>query len=241
MKYEKGTFITVPNIQRLQELPPTAQALFMWLCSYADKDGQCYPSRTVLAKNLHCAVRSVDAHLAHLIEAGFIEKHNRVQGNEKQSNLYQIMLVGSAKSARGSADFARGGSAESAPPSAKNSTTPRAKSAHRTKPVLTKPSELNTKATALVGEQWNLLIDGFAPVNPMYTDFYRITTERNALQDLADRLGFDKLLATINHLEEITSQPYAPKITKPTELKRDIGKLIAFYKQKQRNNAVVEI
>lgn len=48
MKYEKGTFITVPNIQRLQELPPAAQALFMWLCAYADKDGRCYPSRAAL-------------------------------------------------------------------------------------------------------------------------------------------------------------------------------------------------
>ena len=90
-----------------------------------------------------------------------------------------------------------------------------------------------SKTSVLHGDQWNLLIDSFSGVNPMYEDFYRNTTERKALDTLAGKIGFDKLLATIKHLDEITSQPYAPKITKPTELKRDLGKLLTFYKQNQ--------
>ena len=92
----------------------------------------------------------------------------------------------------------------------------------------------NTSKTAVLqGEQWNLLIDAFKEVNPFYEELYRNRTERNALNALAEKIGFDKLLATTQHLAEIISLPYAPKITKPTELKRDFGKLIAFYKQHQ--------
>lgn len=90
-----------------------------------------------------------------------------------------------------------------------------------------------SKPGGLQGEQWNQLIDGFKDVNPMYLDFYKNTTERKALDDLVDRLGFEKVKATIEHLQEITAQPYAPKITKPSELKRDLGKLVMYFKQEK--------
>lgn len=86
----------------------------------------------------------------------------------------------------------------------------------------------------LSAEQWRVLIDAFEPVNPTYRDFYRIKTERAALEALTKHIGFEKLKATIEALEEVTSHRYAPKITKPTELRRDLGKLITFAKQEKR-------
>lgn len=85
--------------------------------------------------------------------------------------------------------------------------------------------------TFLVGDQWNRLIDAFEPLNPMFEDFYKNKTERKALDDVARKITFEKTLATIYELPRITALPYAPKITKPTELKRDLGKLITFHKQ----------
>ena len=90
-----------------------------------------------------------------------------------------------------------------------------------------------SKTNVLQGEQWNVLIDLFKEVNPFYIDFYKNKTERKALDDLAGKIGYEKLRSTIEHLPEVTAMPYAPKITKPSELKRDLGKLIAFYKQHQ--------
>lgn len=55
--------------------------------------------------------------------------------------------------------------------------------------------------------------------------------ERDAIHYLADRMGAEKLRATIAQLPAVTAMPYAPKITKPTELQRDLAKLITFYKQ----------
>jgi hypothetical protein len=90
-----------------------------------------------------------------------------------------------------------------------------------------------SKKEFLQGNQINELIEGFKDVNPMYKEFFKNKTERQAIDDLARQITYDKLKATIEQLPKIIGQPYAPKPTKPSELKRDLGKLIAFSKQKK--------
>jgi len=94
MKYKKGTFIVVPNIDRLDVLHPTGQALFMWLCKYANDDGVCFPSRKKLAGHLSCDMRTIDRHIGFLVDLGFISKTTRQKKGTKtnMSNLYQIHL-----------------------------------------------------------------------------------------------------------------------------------------------------
>lgn len=94
-----------------------------------------------------------------------------------------------------------------------------------------KPKEIS-KTVVLQGVQWQELIDCFEPINPLYEELYRNTTERSALEVMTVKFGYQKLLNTIKTLPAIVAQPYAPKITKPTELKRDLGKLLLFIKQK---------
>lgn len=103
-----------------------------------------------------------------------------------------------------------------------------------------------SKTSVLQGQDWNNLIDSFKPINPLFEEFYKNTTERRALEYMATKWGYEKLLNTITSLPEIVSKPYAPKITKPTELKRDLGKLLLFLKQEETkyqktNNAIAEI
>lgn len=100
----------------------------------------------------------------------------------------------------------------------------------RKKETITKET---SKTVVLQGEQWNKLIDSFEPINPLFEELYRNTTERSALEVMATKFGYEKLLATIQALPGIVSQPYAPRITKPTELKRDLGKLLLFMKQEE--------
>jgi DNA-binding transcriptional regulator YhcF (GntR family) len=138
MKYEKGTFVVVPNIKELQKLEALSQCLFMWICTYADEYGQCYPSRARLAKNMSCAVRTVDNHLKKLVTAGFLTIKNRIKNNEKQTNIYQVMLVECRATNAG-------GRAGDALPSAGDALGGRAGDAHRTKSTyLTKSTELYT-------------------------------------------------------------------------------------------------
>jgi phage replication O-like protein O len=85
----------------------------------------------------------------------------------------------------------------------------------------------------LQGNQINELIELFKEVNPMYKDFFKNTTERRCIDEMAKQLTYEKLKATIEYLPKIIGQPFAPKPTKPTELRRDLGKLIAFNNQKK--------
>lgn len=94
MKYKKGTFIVVPNKEYLKGKPAEMQTLFFWLCSYANDDGQCYPSRNRLAKDIGCTVKTIDKYMKLLIDYGLINKQTRKDGKENISNLYQIFTLG---------------------------------------------------------------------------------------------------------------------------------------------------
>lgn len=95
MKYKKGTFTIVPLLDKLQGLPPEAQTIFMRICQYADDNGQCYPSRSRLAKQSGIrTVKTVDKYIDMLCSAGILQKTVRKKEGTKQNetNLYQIVL-----------------------------------------------------------------------------------------------------------------------------------------------------
>lgn len=96
MKYKKGTFSTVPNIDYLKGKPALQQVVFLWLCVHSDEDGICYPTRSTIAKECGCDVKSVDKYIRALEEDKVISKTNRKKENSKEntSNLYQIMILG---------------------------------------------------------------------------------------------------------------------------------------------------
>ena len=88
-----------------------------------------------------------------------------------------------------------------------------------------------TSVAVIDGKEIGVMIDGFKDINPLWKDMYRNTTERKALEYLAEQIGKEKLNNLIVALPELVAMPYAPKITKPTELRRDLAKLIVFIKQ----------
>lgn len=92
MKYQKGSFITIPNADSLLGLNPMTQCLFMWICSFADSKGRCFPSRVKLSKNSGICMRSIDIHLTKLVDIGLIKKEKRKDGKKNLSNLYQIII-----------------------------------------------------------------------------------------------------------------------------------------------------
>lgn len=88
--------------------------------------------------------------------------------------------------------------------------------------------------TKLSGDDWQYLIDGFKDLNPIYKSFYQNKTERRALNYLADLVGLEKLKGLIDHLPKIVfSSKFAPKVTTPYELMKNMGKLVAYIKQNQ--------
>jgi len=110
------------------------------------------------------------------------------------------------------------------------------KQAYTKETIKDKRNYSKTSTKFLQGEQWNELIDPFEKVNPMFRNFYKNKTERRALQEMVDEMGYLKVKWLIDNLRQAVSKPYAPKISKPTELKRDLGKLIIFWEQEKVKN-----
>lgn len=80
-------------------------------------------------------------------------------------------------------------------------------------------------------EEIQAFIELFKTVNPSYEELFRNTTQRKSATNLIKKFGIEKMSATLAQLPSIIIQPYAPKITTPYELERDLGKLIAFVGQ----------
>lgn len=93
-KYKKGTFTVVPNLDMLSGQCTEVQAIFLWLCHYANDSGTCYPSRKKLAKNCNMTPKTLDKYINILINTGLIEKTYRKDPitGANTSNLYQIVL-----------------------------------------------------------------------------------------------------------------------------------------------------
>jgi predicted transcriptional regulator len=231
----------------------SATAVYFVLCRHADRNQECFPSMETIAEKLGISRRTVITAIKTLVEWNIIAKgeRKRKKGGEWMHNTY-ILLDKTVWKNKPSANISHGDQVQiTTSPSANNDT-------HQVQPFHTKDThkkdthkkdthKKDSKAlsavaeNAIVSKEWNTYIDAFKEVNPLWEDIYKNKTERKALQHLADKIGKEKLLRTLEALPEIVSQPYAPKITKPTELKRDLGKLITFVKQNNRTSNKYQI
>lgn len=84
----------------------------------------------------------------------------------------------------------------------------------------------------------NSFINAFKDVNPSYDRLFGNKTEIKCSVRLIKKYSLEKMISTAENLAEIISKPYAPKITTPYELERNLGKLLAFVEQ---NKNIIKI
>lgn len=123
------------------------------------------------------------------------------------------------------------------------------KEQQRNNSVTTEEQQRDTnKNVKNVKNDKNIMQPEAAGVNKIMNVFYQINptlnygnkTQRSAADRLIKKLGEDKAIKSAEAATMIHGQPYAPTITTPLELERDLSKLIAFYKKNQ-SNQIVEI
>lgn len=78
------------------DLPPRAVNVYRYLKERANKLGQCFPSISTIAKDLHISDSTVKRALNDLEKASFIKRENRFRTYNKKtygktSNLYTIL------------------------------------------------------------------------------------------------------------------------------------------------------
>lgn len=111
MKYRKGSFIVVPNLSALHGQDPMVQCLFMWLCHFANQDGECYPSVETLVNCTGMSRGSVKNKMKVLIDLKIVRRKIRKKSSKNnQTNLYTILIRDRSRDAlRRSRDDRQGG------------------------------------------------------------------------------------------------------------------------------------
>lgn len=92
MNYQKGTFTVVPTLHMVG-LTPHEQLVFVWMCFYANQEGECFPSYRTLMKVSGLSKDAIIRAIKKLIARGILEKAKRRRdcgGNT--SNLYRIVI-----------------------------------------------------------------------------------------------------------------------------------------------------
>jgi len=114
-----------------------------------------------------------------------------------------------------------------------------------TNPQLTTPKECkegkNDKKVLSSNEDGNninKLLKEFESVNP--TINYGNKTQRKTLQELLDKFGYEKLLATIQFAVSVQGKTYTPTITTPIQLKNKLGDLMVYYQKENDKKPIIQ-
>ena len=70
------------------------------LADYADKSGRCYPGMSTIGRRIGKGRRQVIRYLSALKAKGLVTWETREKGTKKDTNLYQIIMEGTAKAPR---------------------------------------------------------------------------------------------------------------------------------------------
>lgn len=214
------------------KLGVSCTVVYVSLCRYADnKTQQCNPGIRLIAKANGISARTVITAIGKLEDAGII-KVVREKGDDGKhlTNIYTLL----AKSNWGAEPGANNDQVqpEHHPHQVQITTKNQVKLGKRNNTY--RYNNTNSGKEGAAGAAPGVivsLIDLFKDLNPVYQDWYKNTTQRGALSWLVEKYGEEKVRGMISALPDITSRPYAPKITTPAELRRDLGKLLAFVKQ----------
>lgn len=233
-KFVKGDFTLVPNKAFRDGLAPKLQVILMWLCDFSDENNESFPSRSTLAKKCGISIRSLDDGLNKLEELGLINKENRMIDNEKTSNLYTVNILTPP-------------SAKSAPPSAKNDTTPRAKSAHRTK-----TNSNSTQLTTSDKSEGVAKVDEYGrsiDINEAF-DYWektvgykiqgRVQANRNACSNLLKKFKLSGVQQLINATAVAHNDRYAPRVSDFSTMQSKLNELVAWAKKKGASQNVAK-
>lgn len=94
MKYNKGSFAVVPNVDRMRELSHQAFKVFVALCKFTDNKNMCFPSRKRLSEMLNMTPNYVTKFIKELVDRGWIERTTRTREDGSQtSSMYTIQIL----------------------------------------------------------------------------------------------------------------------------------------------------
>lgn len=218
--------------------------VYISLCRHADNKTQtCYPSMELIAEENGMGRNAVSRAIKLLKDWRIIEVKSSIDKKTKKrkNNIYTLLSKSEWKEKPCTPK--EHGNDEAMHSKNEKPCTPDDKS-HAPEECNNNTHNNNTqltKAAVAAGEEISEVIELFKHLNDEYTGWYKNTTQRKATAYLIEKYGIEKVRNMVTQLPTIVSKKYAPKITSPFELKRDLSKLILFVKQdnQPKNNRVI--
>jgi DNA-binding Lrp family transcriptional regulator len=219
-------------------LGANAIAVYVCLCRHADNEQKCFPSQKEIAKELKLGERTVREIIRAFQKYKIIEiERTRTSKGKWLHNTYWLLdktewiypeAGGACGYPEADNDIPRGNTLQ----------TQRQVVPPKEDPVgrKTNKKEDPLLPTQSVGKEINDLIYLFKTINPSYEKFYKITTQRDALKRLFEKMGREKLEQCIKILPNINKMKYAPIITTPLQLEDKLGSLMVFINKEKLNH-----
>jgi hypothetical protein len=88
-KLQNGYGIVHRSVLQMKDLSRGAKLIYALLCSYANKDGECFPSEETMGDDLATSSRSIRAWVRELFLKGMVDR--RLSNTMPAHNIYQVM------------------------------------------------------------------------------------------------------------------------------------------------------
>lgn len=209
---------------------PNASLVYFCLCRHADIDQECFPSVNLMAEKLGISRDSVMRGIKELIKWNIISKERERKDDAKWLNNRYVLLDKKVWKSKPSSCAQLGSQVANEGKSQV--------AVSDSKVTHIKVTHNNTASDAKASQDISEFIYEFRHVNPSYDRLFMNKTERDCARRLIDKYGLEKMKSTAQHLKDVISQKYAPKITTPYELEKNLGKLVAFVNQNVTKNII---
>ena len=217
-------YITIPYpIYRDDALEGVDRVIYGIVYFYVHmKNRKCFASNANLAELAGVQERTVRSALTRLEDRGYIKRTYKDEGRRHRVEIEALIsfkgkLDGSLEPTRRTQNVPLDGSLE---PHKKNTKK-------KIKKLPTRSAEEEKDIADIIYE--------FRVVNPSYKLLYERSPQRESVARLLTEHGKDKLEKVVKYLRTTNANAFAPTITTPQQLERDLGRLIAWgAKQKSK-------
>lgn len=86
-----GWYVVIPGWVMRMQMPPRAFVLYATLTRYADNEGQSWPSRRTLARNMDCSLASVDRAVRELVALDLLTLHRRYDNDGSLTSTLYVL------------------------------------------------------------------------------------------------------------------------------------------------------
>lgn len=206
--------ILTAEVRYDKELTPLQKLLYSEITALANKTGVCWASNAYFAELYGVTDSWVSTSINQLVKRGYIKSTI----NQSEGNIRHLSIVGIQQKQH------------------TYSTKVNDPYSTKVKHNNTSINNINNISKPTAHPQLGELLDLFKKVNPSYRLFFANKTQRACLQRLIEQHSYEKTKAMIELLPDLIDKPYAPVVTSPYELEKNLGKIIAYVAKERTKN-----